>query len=154
MDVEIEVDTDAFGERIVERDEPHLDRHLQVLQPPQLIEQVGDLFVNLLRLADHQAEIGLEGHHRPLAADGVPAGWGHRLLNQVNEGLEVGLGAAGFAERRRGRGASATHRSSLQLAQYARVGAAAPGCRRQAHAVGDAGWRRANLNLHVGGRHP
>ena len=54
--VEFEVDPDSFEESIADRDEANFDGHLQILQSTQLIEQVCDLFVNLLSLADHQAQ--------------------------------------------------------------------------------------------------
>ena len=60
VDVEVEVDADPLEEVVVQRDEPHLDRHLQVLQAAELFQQVGDLLVNVLRLADDQAQVRRE----------------------------------------------------------------------------------------------
>ena len=51
------------------RDEPDLDRDLKVLQPPELPEQVGDLVVDLGRVADDQADAQEERHDR---ADRLP----------------------------------------------------------------------------------
>ena len=55
-DVEVEVDGDVLEERVAEGDEPDLDRDLQVLEPAELPEQVGDLVVDLGRVADDQAD--------------------------------------------------------------------------------------------------
>ena len=43
-------------EGIVDRDEPDFDRHLKVLEPAKLAEQVGDLVVNFGRVLDDQAD--------------------------------------------------------------------------------------------------
>ena len=74
VDVEVEVDADPLEEVVVERDEADFDRHLQVLQPPQLFQQVDDFLVDFLRLADDQAQVGLERGDRARAADVVPGG--------------------------------------------------------------------------------
>ena len=54
------------------RDEADLDRDLQVLHPPQLLQEIDDLLVDLLRLADHQAQVRGRGGDIPLAAVMVP----------------------------------------------------------------------------------
>jgi peptide/nickel transport system ATP-binding protein len=41
LDVEVEVDTDPLEERVVETDEPDLDRHLEILEATELLEEVG-----------------------------------------------------------------------------------------------------------------
>ena len=56
-DVEVEVDADTLEEIVVERDEADFDRHLQILHPPQLLQEIDDLLVDLLRLADDQAQV-------------------------------------------------------------------------------------------------
>ncbi len=70
VDVEVEVDADPLEEVVVQRDEADFDGHLQVLQPAELFEQVDDLFVDLLRLADDQARgwfrTGRSNRDRPL----------------------------------------------------------------------------------------
>ncbi len=53
---EIEVHADLLEEVILDGDEADLDRDLQVLEPPQLTEQVGHLVVDLRRVADDQAD--------------------------------------------------------------------------------------------------
>ena len=60
LDVEVEVHADLLGEVVVERNEPDFDGDLQVLQPPQLLQQVDDFLVDLLGLADDEAQVGLE----------------------------------------------------------------------------------------------
>ncbi len=92
MDVEVEVDSDPLEEPVGHRHEPHFDRHLQVLQPSQLFEQVGDLVVHLLRLADDQAERRVELLDRSGPADILPRVGGDRLRDQVDELREVRLG--------------------------------------------------------------
>ena len=72
IDVEVEIDADPFEEVVVQRDEANFDRHLQVLQPPQLVQQIGDLFVDFLRLADDQAQVRRERLDRARAADVIP----------------------------------------------------------------------------------
>src|SRR5690606_23855908 len=50
LDVEVEVDADELQEVVADGDEPHFDGHLQVLEPPELIEQLTDFVVYLLGL--------------------------------------------------------------------------------------------------------
>ena len=64
LDIEVEVDADLLEEVIADRDEANFDRHLEVLEPPQLPEQVGDLFVDFRRVLDDQAQAQEEGHDR------------------------------------------------------------------------------------------
>ena len=71
-DVEVEVDADPLEEAVAERDEADLDRDLQVLHPPQLLQQIDDLLVDFLRLADHQAQVRRRGGDIALAAVVVP----------------------------------------------------------------------------------
>ena len=54
----LEVDADLLEEVVAERDVADFDRDLQVLQAAQLIQQVDDLLVDFLRLADDQAQVG------------------------------------------------------------------------------------------------
>ena len=56
LNVEVEIDADRFEEVVVDRDEPAFDGHLQILQPPQLLQQIADFVVHLLRLTDDQAQ--------------------------------------------------------------------------------------------------
>ena len=56
LDREVEVDTDLLEEVVADGDEPDLDRDLKVLEPAELAEQVGDLLVDLGRVADDQAD--------------------------------------------------------------------------------------------------
>ena len=72
LDLEVEVDTDELEERVVDRDEPDFDRHLKVLQPAKLAEQVGDLLVHFGRVLDDQADAEEERNDRtrlPLLID-------------------------------------------------------------------------------------
>ena len=68
FDVDVEVDADPLEEAVVEPDEADFDRHLQILQAAQLFQQVGDLFVDRLRLADDEAQVGGEGPNFRFAA--------------------------------------------------------------------------------------
>ena len=56
LDLEVEVHADLLEEVILDGDESDLDRDLQVLEPAELAEQVGDLLVDLGRVADDQAD--------------------------------------------------------------------------------------------------
>ena len=56
LDLEVEVHPDLLEEVVLHRDEPDLDRDLEVLQSPELAEQVGHLVVDLRRVADDQAD--------------------------------------------------------------------------------------------------
>ena len=92
-DVEVEIHADAFEEVVVERDEAHFDRHLQILQAAKLLQQVSDFFVLFLRLVNDQAQVRVE------RLDGAAVGIhvapnGRRtdgILNQVDQRIEVGL---------------------------------------------------------------
>ncbi len=64
LDIEVEVDADLLEEVIADRDEPDFNRNLEVLEPPQLPEQVGDLFVDFRRVLDDQTQTQEEGHDR------------------------------------------------------------------------------------------
>ena len=72
VDVEIEIDAHSLEEVVVERDEPDLNGHLQVLHPPQLLQEIDDLLVDFLGLADHQAEVGFEFSNRARSARVIP----------------------------------------------------------------------------------
>ena len=76
-DVHIEVDADPLEEFVVQPDEADFDRDLQILQAAKLLQQVGDFFVNGLRLADDEAEVGGERADFGLAAAvfGPRVGW-------------------------------------------------------------------------------
>ena len=69
----VEIDADPLEEVVGQRDEPHFDRHLQVLQAAKLLEQVRDLLVHFLRLADDQAQVGFKARDRARTAHVVPA---------------------------------------------------------------------------------
>ena len=72
LDLEVEVDADQFEEGVVDRDEPHFDRDLKVLEPAELPQQVGDLLVDLSGMLDDQADAEEERHDRtglPLLVD-------------------------------------------------------------------------------------
>ena len=73
VDAQVEIDADPLEEVVGQRDEADFDRHLQVLQAAELLEQVGDLLVNFLRLADDEAQVVLKARDRARAADFVPA---------------------------------------------------------------------------------
>ena len=75
VDLEVEVHADPLEELVVQRDEADFDRHLQVLQAPQLFQQVDDLFVDLLGLADDQAQVGLEGRRSSPDRPPCPRWW-------------------------------------------------------------------------------
>ena len=64
LDREVEVDADLLEEVVAHGDEPDLDRDLEVLEPAELAEQVGDLFVDLRRVADDQADAQVERRDR------------------------------------------------------------------------------------------
>ena len=98
LDVEVEVDADPLEERVGERDEPDLDRHLEILEPAELLEEVGDLLVHLLRLADDEAEVRLERPDRPRAAGRVPGRGATVLWIRSMSGWKFCLAAA---DRRR-----------------------------------------------------
>ena len=106
VDVEVEVDADPLEEVVVERDEADFDGDLQVLQPPQLLQQVGDFLVDFLRLADDQAEVGLEGGDRARPADLVPGGGLDGRGDQIDQAVEVGLRSAAQSARARARSAT------------------------------------------------
>ena len=72
LHVEVEVDADPLEEPVGDGDEPDFNRHLQVLQPAQLVEQVGDFLVHLLRLADDEAQRRFIVADRSLSADRSP----------------------------------------------------------------------------------
>ena len=50
----------------------HLDRDFQVLQPPQGVEQVGDLLLHVRRLVDDQGQADRDVVDRARAADVRP----------------------------------------------------------------------------------
>ena len=140
VDVEVEVDADPLEEVVVERDEADFDRHLQVLQAPQLLQQVGDLLVDVLRLADDEAQVGLEGRDRAGAADVVPGGGLDGRGDQVDEAVEVGLGAAAQAA-----GAdppAALPRCDGRLPPRRCIWASTAGLMRRAAAAAVCGWPR------------
>jgi hypothetical protein len=86
LDVEVEVDADPLEEGVVQGDESDLDRDLEVLEPPQLFEQVGDLLVYLLRLADDEREVRFELTNRAVAAAVGPGpGPADGVLDEVDE---------------------------------------------------------------------
>ncbi len=64
QDLEVEVDTDLLEEVVADGDEADLDGDLEVLQPPELAEQVGDLLMDLGRVADDQADAQEERNDR------------------------------------------------------------------------------------------
>ena len=72
FDVHLEVDADLLEEVVVERDVADFDRDLQILQAAQLGQQVGDLLVDFLRLADDQAQVRAEFGDRTRPAHFVP----------------------------------------------------------------------------------
>ena len=76
-DVEVEVHADPLEEVVAERDEADFDRHLQVLHAPQLLQQIDDLLVDFLRLADDQAQVGFEvgDRARPPTSSQVVGEW-------------------------------------------------------------------------------
>ena len=72
LQAEVEVDADSLEEPVRDCDEANFDRDLQILQSSQLIEQVGNLLMNLLSLSDDEAQCRFVVPHRGLAADRVP----------------------------------------------------------------------------------
>src|SRR5690606_23483058 len=54
--VEVEVDPDLLEEFVADRDKPHLDGDLKILEPAELFQKIRDLLMNLLRLPNHQAQ--------------------------------------------------------------------------------------------------
>ena len=146
LDVEIEVDADSLEEGVIEPDESHFDRHLEVLQPAELFEQIGDLLVHLLRLAHHDAEVCRKRLDGALAADGVPTLRRDGVLDQVDERLEVGLAAATRGRaKRHGRGRARRRGVATPLKLRERRGIHARITRGAAHPV-DARRRRAILH--------
>ena len=69
VEVEVEVDPDSFKEPVGDGDEANFDCDLQVLQSAQLIEQVGNLFVNFLSLSDNETQRRFEVPDRGLSTD-------------------------------------------------------------------------------------
>src|SRR5262249_30601411 len=57
LDLEVEVHADSLEEVVADLDEPDLDGDLEVLEPPELPEEVNDLVVDLGGVADDQADI-------------------------------------------------------------------------------------------------
>jgi hypothetical protein len=76
--VEVEVHADPLEEVVVEGDEADFDRDLQVLHPPQLLQQIDDLLVDFLRLADDEAEVRGRGGDRCLCRRCGPTSWARR----------------------------------------------------------------------------
>ena len=107
VDVEVEVDTDPFEEVVVERDEANFDRDLQVLQPSQLFQQIGNLLVDFLRLADDQAQVGGKPLDRSLAADIVPGIRRDRGRDQLDQRVESRPGLRHRVRRGRSRAVAA-----------------------------------------------
>ena len=117
LDVEIEVHADLLGEVVVERNEPHFDGDLQVLQPPELLQQVDDFLVDFLGLADDDAQIGLEGPDRARTAHVLPRSGPDRRGDQVDQAVEVRLRPAAQAA-----GTRAARAARLGAGRRARVG--------------------------------
>ena len=69
IDLEVEIHTNKLEECIIDCDESDFDRHLEVLEPTKLTQQVSDLVVNLRRMLDDQADAQEEGNDR----SGLPA---------------------------------------------------------------------------------
>ena len=100
VDVHVEVDADPLEEAVVQPDEADFDRDLQILQPAELLQQVGNFFVDGLRLADHEAQVGGERADFGLAAAVLGPGFGRNGGDdQVDERIEVGVRAAAHAAR-------------------------------------------------------
>src|SRR3954467_3137348 len=93
-DVEIEIDANSLEEVILERNEPHFNGHLQILQAAKLLKQVGNFLVNLLCLADDQTEVRLETVDRARAAHVGPALGGDGRGDEIDERVEIGLCSA------------------------------------------------------------
>ena len=89
LDVEAEVDTDAFKERIRHRDEADFDRHLQVLQAAELFQQIADFIVDLLRLANDQAQGGVVSLALAAAAHFQPRTRFAGRRDQIDEFTEI-----------------------------------------------------------------
>ena len=73
VDLEVEIDADRLVEVIARGDESDFDRDLEVLEPAELAEQVGDLVVDLRRVADDQADAQVERRDRADRLGGVEA---------------------------------------------------------------------------------
>ena len=116
VDVEVEAHADPLEEVVVERDEADLDGHLEVLQPPQLLQQIGDFLVHVLRLADDDAQVRLEGGDRARSADVVPRGGLDGRVDQVDQAVEVGLRAAAESARPGARRRDSSDRRSARRA--------------------------------------
>ena len=63
------------------------------MEAAELFEKVRDLLVHFLRLADDEAQVGLERPDRAGAALRIPGLLGDRALDQVDERLKVLLSA-------------------------------------------------------------
>src|SRR5262249_14337683 len=87
-------------------DEPHLDRDLEVLQAAKLAEQVGDLFVDLGRVPDDQADAEEERDDRPggprLLVEPSTAATAAEAAAQAVRGGDVIPGAVGHLPGPRG----------------------------------------------------
>lgn len=90
-DIEVEIDADAFEEVVLQGDEADFDRHLQVLEPTQLLQQVCDFFVHFLCLANDEAQVRIEAVDRAWATDFRPGLRGDGRGDQIDERIEVGL---------------------------------------------------------------
>src|SRR6185312_337610 len=90
LDVEVEIDADLLEEVVADGDEPDLDRDLQVLEPPELLEQLGDLLVDLGRVADDQADAEQERRDRAgLGILGIAAGPAERTTHPIFTAIDL-----------------------------------------------------------------
>src|SRR5262249_27024599 len=64
--VKIKIDSHLLEEIVFQSDEAHFNRDLQVLQAAQLLQQVRNFLIDLLRLADDQAQDRIEPLERTL----------------------------------------------------------------------------------------
>ena len=65
VDIKVEIHPDPFKEIVRKRYEADFNGHLQILHAAQLFQKVHYFFVNVLSLADHDAEVGFERRIEP-----------------------------------------------------------------------------------------
>ncbi len=88
--VEIEVDPNLLEKAVIQRNKTDFDGDLQILQTAELVQKVGDLFVDFLSLTDDQAEVGFELGNCALATDFVPRVGFDGLGDQLDQSVKVG----------------------------------------------------------------
>src|SRR5262249_47690109 len=85
LDVDVEVQADPLEETVLDGDDAHFDRHGQVLQPPELFQELGDLLLHVHGLVDDQAHAEGEVIDGAGAAHVGPGARRDRVLDERDE---------------------------------------------------------------------